>query len=97
MEALSNQVLQEESSKQLGAKDYERSDTREGYCNGTRTRSLVTRIGKIELKVPCHRNFPFKTTLFENYQPNEQAFISIMMEMVMMQGRVFQPEILKKS
>ena len=82
MEALLNQVLQAESSEQLGAENYERSDTREDYRNGTRTRSLVTRIGKIELKVPRHRNCPFKTTLFENYQRNEQALISTMMEMV---------------
>ena len=47
-----------------------------------RTRSLTTRIGKIELKVPRHRNVPFKTCLFENYQRNEQALISTMMEMV---------------
>ena len=82
MEALLNQVLQAESSEQLGAENYERSDTREDYRNGTRTRSLVTSIGKIELKVPRHRNCPFKTTLFENYQRNEQALISTMMEMV---------------
>ena len=79
MEALPSQVLQAEFSKQLGAKYYERSDTREDDRNDTRTRSLVTRMGKIELKVPRHRNLPFKTTFFENYQPNEQVFISIIM------------------
>ena len=82
MEALLNQVLQAESTEQLGANNYERSQERSDYRNGTRTRSLTTRIGKIELQVPRHRNVPFKTSLFENYQRNEQALITTMMEMV---------------
>ena len=82
MEAILNQVLQAESAEQLGADSYERSSSRTDYRNGTRIRSLTTRIGKIELQVPRHRNVPFKTTLFENYQRNEQALISTMMEMV---------------
>lgn len=82
MEVILNQVLQAESTEQLGADNYERSSGRSDYRNGTRMRSLTTRIGKIELQVPRHRNVPFKTTLFENYQRNEQALISTMMEMV---------------
>ncbi len=82
MEAMLNQVLKAESSEQLNAENYERSSNRLDYRNGTRERSLTTRIGKIELQVPRHRNVPFKTALFENYQRNEQALISTMMEMV---------------
>lgn len=82
MEALLNQVLQAESAAQLGAGAYERSDGRSDYRNGTRARAITTRIGKIELQVPRHRNAPFKTSLFENYQRNEQALITTMMEMV---------------
>jgi len=82
MEAMLNQVLKAESTEQLNAENYERSSERLDYRNGTRERSLTTRIGKIELQVPRHRNVPFKTALFENYQRNEQALISTMMEMV---------------
>ena len=82
MEAMLNQVLKAESAEQLNAENYERSSERLDYRNGTRERSLTTRIGKIELQVPRHRNVPFKTALFENYQRNEQALISTMMEMV---------------
>lgn len=82
MEALLNQILKAESSEQLGAENYQRSGARKDYRNGTRTRGLVTRIGKLELEVPRHRNTPFKTAIFENYQRNEQALISTMMEMV---------------
>ena len=85
MEALLNQVLQAESTEQLGAGNYERSQERSDYRNGVRTRTLTTRIGKIELQVPRHRNVPFKTSLFENYQRNEQALITTMMENQMIQ------------
>ena len=73
MEAMLNQVLKAESAQQLNAENYERSAERLDYRNGSRERSLTTRIGKIELHVPRHRNVPFRTMLFENYQRNEQA------------------------
>lgn len=82
MEALLNQVLKAESSEQLGAENYQHTAGRKDYRNGTRRRGLTTRIGRMELEVPRHRNQPFKTILFENYQRNEQALISTMMEMV---------------
>ena len=82
MKAILNQVLKAESAEQLGAENYQRSDERKDYRNGCRSRYLTTRIGKIELEVPRHRNVPFKTVLFENYQRNEQALIATMMEMV---------------
>ncbi len=82
MEALLNQVLKAESTEQLGAENYQRSGSRKDYRNGSRMRGLVTRIGKLELEVPRHRNTPFKTVLFENYQRNEQALIATMLEMV---------------
>lgn len=82
MEAILNQVLKAESTEQLGAENYQRSEERRDYRNGSRSRTLTTRVGKIELEIPRHRNVPFKTVLFENYQRNEQALIATMMEMV---------------
>ena len=82
MEALLNQVLKAESSEQLGVSSYARSESRTDYRNGSRTRTFTTRVGKIELEVPRHRNVPFKAVLFENYQRNEQALITTLMEVV---------------
>lgn len=82
METILNQVLKAESTEQLGAESYQRSEERRDYRNGSRSRTLTTRVGKIELEIPRHRNVPFKTVLFENYQRNEQALIATMMEMV---------------
>lgn len=82
MQQLLNQVLLAESEQQLGAGNYERTRERTDYRNGTRPRTLTTRIGKLELEVPRHRNTPFETVLFEQYQRNEQALILTMIEMV---------------
>ena len=77
-----NSILKAESAEQLKAAPYERSDNRTDSRNGSRERSLITRIGKIELQVPRHRNQPFKTMIFENYSRSEAALISCMAEMV---------------
>jgi len=77
-----NQFIQAESTEQLGAKPYERTRERTDSRNGSRERPLVTRIGTIVLSVPRHRNEPFHTMLFENYQRSEAALITTMAEMV---------------
>lgn len=82
MEKILNAFLLAESEEQIGAGRHERSDERQDYRNGTRERPLVTRIGKIVLNVPRHRNVPFATMIFDSYQRNEAALISTMMEMV---------------
>lgn len=71
-----------ESTEQIGARAYERTGERTDYRSGTRDRGLVTRIGKIKLAVPHHRNVPFQTILFDRYQRSEAALIATMMEMV---------------
>ena len=77
-----NSVLKAESTEQLRAEPYERSEERTDSRNGSRERSLTTRIGRIELQVPRHRNQPFKTMIFENYRRSEAALIACMAEMV---------------
>ena len=75
-------ILKAESTEQLKAEPYERSEERTDSRNGSRERELTTRIGKITLHVPRHRNQPFKTMIFENYSRSEAALISCMTEMV---------------
>ena len=55
-----DQIMPVESAEQLGAGKHERTDERQDYRNGTRTRLLTTRIGTIELAVP--RRAKLKTT-----------------------------------
>jgi hypothetical protein len=77
-----NSMLRAESEEQLSAGRYQRSDERTDYRNGSRERELNTRIGRITLHVPRHRNVPFRTLVFENYSRSEAALIAGMAEMV---------------
>lgn len=77
-----NAILQAESKEQLMAGPYERSKNRTDSRNGTRERGLNTRIGRIVLQVPRHRNVPFKTLVFDNYSRSEAALVASMAEMV---------------
>ena len=78
-----NAMLDRESSEQLGAKRYERTEERTDSRNGVRTRELKTRIGRLTLNVPRHRNQPFRTMLFENYPRSEQSLLTTMAVMVL--------------
>jgi len=77
-----NQVLDMQSTEQIGAERYERNKDRKAYRNGTRERQMTTRIGTITLAVPRHRQGHFQTDLFNRYQRSEQALVLAMIEMV---------------
>jgi transposase-like protein len=85
MKALMKEALQEvlegEMTEHLGALPSERSDGRSGYRAGYYSRSLVTRIGKLELRVPRDRNGEFSTALFERYARSEKALVAALAEM----------------
>ena len=77
-----NSILKAESTEQLKAEPYQRTEERTGSRNGFRDRPLTTRIGQIILKVPKHRNGEaFKTFVFDNYCRSEAALIVTMAEM----------------
>lgn len=82
LERILNELMRAESQEQLGASMSERTDSRTDYRNGTRERDLNTRIGKITLKVPRHRNEPFHTMVFDNYSRSEASLIAAMVQMV---------------
>lgn len=83
LEAILNQFLQAMAAEAVGAAKYERTDERKAYRNGSRERTLNTRIGTITLEVPRLRNGEFSHELFERYQRSEQALVLAMMEMVL--------------
>jgi len=75
------QVLQSEMTEFLGASPGERAEARSGYRAGYYGRGLITRVGKIELRVPRDRNGEFSTALFERFQRSEKALVSALAEM----------------
>ena len=74
-------VLDAEIEAHLGAGRYERTAGRMGYRNGSKPRTLRTRVGTLELRVPQDREGTFSTELFARYQRNEQALVVTLMEM----------------
>ncbi len=68
-------------TEHLNAEPYEQSDGRKGYRNGTRTRTLYTRVGPLTLRVPQTRDGSFSTEIFKRYQRSEQAFVLGIMQM----------------
>lgn len=75
------QVLEAEMEETLGAAKSERTGGRNGYRSGYYTRSLVTRVGNIELRVPQDRQGQFRTEVFERYQRSEKALVGALTEM----------------
>ena len=59
----------------------ERTAVRTGYRSGYYSRGLVTRVGKLELRVPRDREGRFSTELFDRFQRSEKALVSALAEM----------------
>lgn len=75
------EVLEAEMDETLQASKGERTTNRLGYRSGHYSRTLVTRVGKIELRVPQDRQGRFRTEVFERYQRSEKALVTALMEM----------------
>ncbi len=75
------QVLETEMEEVLGAGKSERTGTRVGYRSGYYGRTLMTRVGKLELRIPQDRQGRFRTEVFERYQRSEKALVAALAEM----------------
>lgn len=75
------EVLEQEMTEAIGAGKGERSPERLGYRSGYYSRALVTRVGKLELRIPQDRQGNFSTQLFERYQRSEKALVLALAEM----------------
>jgi putative transposase len=81
VEALVQAALEAEMTEAIGAAKGERSETRLSYRSGYYSRSLITRVGTLELRVPQDRMGRFSTELFERYQRSEKALVGTLAEM----------------
>src|SRR6201985_2011174 len=78
--AVLQEVLEAEMSQALGAEKGER-EGRLGYRSGYYVRSLITRVGRVELRVPQDRRGGSSSELFERYQRSEKALVGALAEM----------------
>src|SRR5215210_1204124 len=79
--AVMQEMLEAEMTDALQAEKGERTAARLGYRSGYYSRTLITRVGKLELRVPQDRDGRFSTELFERYQRSEQALVATLAEM----------------
>ena len=79
--AVIQEFLEAEMAEAVGAEKGERIEGRLSYRSGYYTRSLVTRVGKLELRVPQDRNGRFSTEIFERYQRSEKALVAALTQM----------------
>ena len=81
VEATVQQILECEMDEALQARRGERSDERLGHRSGYYDRAFITRVGKLELRIPQDRKGLFRTELFERYQRSEKALFAALSEM----------------
>jgi putative transposase len=81
LEALLQAALEAEMTEAIGAGKGERTETRVSYRSGYYNRSLITRVGTLELRVPQDRFGRFSTELFLRYQRSEKALVGTLAEM----------------
>src|SRR5665213_141620 len=68
--------MREEVSVHVGAGRHDRNEERRGYRNGTKPRTLATRVGALDLSVPQVRGCePYHPSMFARWQRSERALL----------------------
>jgi len=77
LEFLAAKAMEREVTAHLGAGRHERTEGRRGHRNGSKPRTLRTRVGELELSVPQVRGGcePYHPSLFGRFQRSERALL----------------------
>jgi transposase-like protein len=78
-----DRAMQLEVGERVGADFYERSESRKGYRNGTRSRRFDTRLGTIDLTIPKVRAGGYMPSFLERRSRSERALIAVVQEAVL--------------
>jgi transposase-like protein len=81
VEATLNGLLEAEADRLCRAERYERTAARADTRAGHYPRTLQTRVGAVELKMPKLRRLPFETAIIERYRRRETSVEEALMEM----------------
>ena len=73
-------LMELESEQRVGAGRHERSDRRTNQRNGYRDRSLETRIGRLDLKIPKLRSGSYFPSFLDPRKSSEQALVAVVQE-----------------
>ncbi len=73
-------LMEAERDVYVGAEPFERTGMRRTQRNGYKPRTLTTRVGTLELRVPQTRDGRFYPSMLERYQRSEGALIATLAE-----------------
>lgn len=76
-----NGLLDAEADQLCKAKKHERSEQRADYRSGYRSRTLETKAGAVNLKVPKLRTLPFDSAIIQRYRLREISVEEALVEM----------------
>lgn len=76
-----NSVMQAEREKYLQAGEYERSETRQGYANGYKPKTVKTRVGEVTFAIPQVREGGYYPSALEKGLRSERALTMALAEM----------------
>lgn len=81
MQILFNEAMRLERTEYIGAEPYERTDQRRSYSNGFKAKTVSSRLGKLELKIPQTRDGDFYPSALERGERSERALKLAVAEM----------------
>jgi len=81
IEILLNEAMKLERTEYLGARPYERSSQRRSHANGFKEKTVSSRLGKLELRVPQTRDSQFYPSALERGERSERALKLAVAEM----------------
>jgi transposase-like protein len=81
MQILFNEAMKIERAAYLNADPYQRTSDRKSYANGFKDKTVSTRLGKIELRVPQTRDGEFYPSVLERGERSERALKLALAEM----------------
>jgi transposase-like protein len=81
LQLLLNETMKLERCEALRAAPYQRTEERQGYANGFKDKTLHTRVGDLQLKIPQTRNVDFYPQALERGVRSERALTAALAEM----------------
>ena len=81
VQILLNEAMKLERTDYIGAEPYQRTDQRRSYANGFKSKTVNSRLGKLDLQVPQTRDSDFYPSALERGERSERALKLAVAEM----------------
>lgn len=93
LETMVQEAIERKFERFLGAGPWERTELRRGLRNGKKRRTLKTRVGALELRVPKDREGRFQPSHFERYQRSENALTFALLHGALLEERALEEQL----